>query len=938
MPVNSTAVNNLYEFGPFRLDPQKRVLLRNGEPVPLTPKTFETLLALVQNAGQPLSRETLMKMVWPDSFVEEGNLTQNISVLRKTLGSGNRYIVTIPGHGYQFAERVTETEAEEEKQEEAQIEEGEPPAEVADTANRQRRRLTGSFAVFGLVALAALAAMLLFRGPSLRTGIGTTLAPAVSASAPSRRSLAVIGFRNASGRAEDEWISTAFSEMLNTELAAGNQVRLVSEEDVARARVESPLPDVGSLSKDSLRQLRAELGTDLVVLGSYTALRQRDGERIRFDLRVQDTRTGETLVEKSATGNGKELFQLVGEIGAQLRQQLGIAQLSGEEDAQLRANVDANPLATRLYAQGLDKLRRFDALGARDLLQKAVAADPGRALFHAALAQCWSALGYDGNARAEAKKAFELSGNFARREQLVAEGRYRELSRNLPAALEIYRTLWNFFPDDLEYGLRLATVQTESGQGKDALASVARMRHLPEPQNNDPRIAIVEAKAAESLSDFAHELKASSAAVAAAQARGSRLIEARALRQQGYAYQRLGRPVEAIASFEQAGRLWTAAGDRFGAASAQHMIALAQYNRGDFQAASQSFQDALAVFRQVGAQEAIASCSHNYAMLLHDQGRLPQAHRALEEALRIQRELHDERGVAADLDDLGNVQLSMGDLPAAVHSKELAIEGFQHTGNRFGEAITLSNLGEVLFAQGRLPAAKERFDQSLALKEQIGYKRGIGFCWMDLAAVLRAQDRLPEARAMTLKALSLHRQLGDEFTAAESTLQLAEIALDQGRSGEAEALARNAAAVFEHHKAADHGAFSYAVLSRALLAQARLKEAQVASNSAMTLAQKGGDREGRFQALLAAAAVRAASGRAGEAAQLLRALQAEASRYGYVPYELEARLRLAELELKMGRRGARERLAHVQTEAREKGFLRLASQAGAALQGKASTA
>jgi len=86
MQVNTSAVSGLYEFGPFRLDPAKRVLLRDGEPVPLTPKAFETLLVLVQNNGQPISRDDLMQAVWPDSFVEEGNLTQNIFVLRKALG------------------------------------------------------------------------------------------------------------------------------------------------------------------------------------------------------------------------------------------------------------------------------------------------------------------------------------------------------------------------------------------------------------------------------------------------------------------------------------------------------------------------------------------------------------------------------------------------------------------------------------------------------------------------------------------------------------------------------------------------------------------------------------------------------------------------------------------------------------------------------------
>src|ERR1700678_2338839 len=98
-----------YEFGPFRIDPDKGLLLRDDQLIPLQPKAFETLLVLVQNSGTVVLKNDLMKTLWPDSFVEESNLTQHIFVLRKTLGETageNRYIATIPGRGYRFAEKV----------------------------------------------------------------------------------------------------------------------------------------------------------------------------------------------------------------------------------------------------------------------------------------------------------------------------------------------------------------------------------------------------------------------------------------------------------------------------------------------------------------------------------------------------------------------------------------------------------------------------------------------------------------------------------------------------------------------------------------------------------------------------------------------------------------------------------------------------------------
>ena len=111
MATMPSQIKRLYEFGPFRLDPQKRLLVRENEAVPLTPKAIETLIVLVENCSRVVSKDDLMKRLWPDSFVEESNLSQNIFMLRKALGDSaqeKRYILTIPGRGYQFTETVRE--------------------------------------------------------------------------------------------------------------------------------------------------------------------------------------------------------------------------------------------------------------------------------------------------------------------------------------------------------------------------------------------------------------------------------------------------------------------------------------------------------------------------------------------------------------------------------------------------------------------------------------------------------------------------------------------------------------------------------------------------------------------------------------------------------------------------------------------------------------
>src|SRR5438477_5635899 len=102
----SPAQQRFFAFGVFQVDVGRRLLLRRGDPVPLTPKAFEILLVLIQGRDRVVGKDELMKLVWPDAAVEENNLTRNISSLRKVLGEGpgeNRFIVTVPGRGYQFA-------------------------------------------------------------------------------------------------------------------------------------------------------------------------------------------------------------------------------------------------------------------------------------------------------------------------------------------------------------------------------------------------------------------------------------------------------------------------------------------------------------------------------------------------------------------------------------------------------------------------------------------------------------------------------------------------------------------------------------------------------------------------------------------------------------------------------------------------------------------
>jgi serine/threonine protein kinase/TolB-like protein len=261
---------------------------------------------------------------------------------------------------------------------------------AATARSRSKRKKMSLGAVVTLVIVALVAGGLIYRQsrqvqnqPSLKQ----------------RRTVAVLNFKNSTSRPESAWLSTALPEMLTTELAAGEKLRIISGDDVAQT-MKLSLPNSTAPTAQTSSQVGKALGADLLVLGSYVAL---PGGKLRLDLHLQDVAAGETLLAVNAIGDESNLFDLVSRAGAQLREKCGAGQINPQDEAGVRAALPSNTEAAKLYAEGLDRLRVSDAIAARDLLEKAVVADPNHALAHSALAAAWTLLGFDEKARLSAK-------------------------------------------------------------------------------------------------------------------------------------------------------------------------------------------------------------------------------------------------------------------------------------------------------------------------------------------------------------------------------------------------------------------------------------------------------------------------------------------------------------------------------------------------------
>jgi tetratricopeptide (TPR) repeat protein/DNA-binding winged helix-turn-helix (wHTH) protein len=885
-------------FGVFEVDLSTSELRKHGIRIRLEDQPFHILSLLLECPGELVTREDLRRKLWSaDTFVDfDRSLNKAMSKLRLALGDSSespRFIETLHRRGYRF---IAPIQSYEQVASVAPSHESDPNlrSSLSQATPRGRVPIKGRIAWrMGPRSVAALFALIIVFSATynFRSSARVFQAPA----AVPRRSVAVLGFRNLSGRVDQAWVSTALSDWLTTELSAGEQLRTIPEETVARTRIELSLPDVESLGKESLARVGKNLNTDFVVVGSYATLGRASEEHVRLDLRLQDTRDGEIVAAVSETGTEAHLFELVSHAGEKLRAKLGVQEMTRTQAAEVAVALPSNHDAARLYSEGLAQLRVFDALAARESLQKAISLEPDYAPSHSALATSWASLGYDEKAETEAKRAFDLSPNLPRADRLLVEGRYYEMSKNWEKAIEIYRALFAFFPDSLEYGLALAQAQVSGGKGKEAVVTVEALQKLPPPFRDDPRIDLAEARTAESLGDYKRDEASCVRAAEKARAAGASLLLAEARGDQAWALNNLGRPDEAVQAAAETRKIYEVAQDQRGVARAINWSGVALENKGDAVGAKKMYEQALATFRKVG----------------------------------------NKLGVANELDDLGDVLLALGDLQGARARYEESIAADQEIENTDGIALAKGALGAVLLAMGDHEAARKTDEESVELCRRIGDREKAAIGLAGLGETLRMEGNLEQAKKYLSEAIAIFDEIGDKQSSDRSQLALAEVAVGEHDGAAAEAIARQVALEFARVNAVRDESLANAVLSRAFLAERRTNDAKAAIDRSLAFADKYRDRQVELFVGLTAARVNAASNTAAarvEAVTGLNQVLAEAVRFGFITYVLEARLAQGEIEMLSGNRaGGLAHLESLRKDASDRGFGLIAQQATAAM-------
>ena len=360
----SSETSHYYELGPFLLDPARRLLLRGGKPVSLTAKAFDTLLILIENRQRIVEKDELLKGVWPDTFVEEATLAQNIFTIRKTLGEnpdGHQYIVTIPKRGYRFVGRVRELQNQDIK-----VEEKRPPT----------ARLSASY----------------------------------EETESERQSLAIMPLANMSDDPSAEYLSDGVTENVINSLSQLHELRVVARSIVFRYKGGEIDP----------QEVGRELNVNAVLVGRVLLI----GNQLIVKVELVDVANGWQLWGEQYTRKLTDIFEVQEEIAKIISEKLRL-RLTTEERKQLTRHYTDNAKAYQLYLKGRyhwNKRTEEDLRKAIESFEQAIKIDPHYALAYSGLADAYISFDFHGllppwetmpKAKAAARRAIEIDSSLA---------------------------------------------------------------------------------------------------------------------------------------------------------------------------------------------------------------------------------------------------------------------------------------------------------------------------------------------------------------------------------------------------------------------------------------------------------------------------------------------------------------------------------------------
>jgi DNA-binding winged helix-turn-helix (wHTH) protein/tetratricopeptide (TPR) repeat protein len=446
----SQKLKELYEFGPFRVDAEKEILLRAGEPIPLQPKTFQILLVLIRRPQEVVTKDDLMKAVWPDTFVEEANLSRNIFLLRKAMGESpqdHQYILTVPGRGYRFAEDVRLVP--------------ERAPNLVDVPKPERKTQTERKGLWRLIAAGALCLAV----ACAAAWLWMNRQPALT----DKATIVLADFENSTG---DPVFDGTLRQGLSVQL---DQSPFLSQ--VSDGRIRQTLTLMGKnpdqhLSSDIGRDICQRTGSAAVLSGSIASL----GSQYIVGLRAVECRRGDVLAEEQESASSKEkIIAALDQASAKLRRKLGES-LSTVERFGTPLEEATTPSLEALQAYSLGRtmmVGRDEFAKAVPFFQRAIQLDPNFAMAYAALGSTYRTLGESELASENIQQAYERRAHLTQPEQFYIESSYYHfVTRDFEKARQVYELSALTYPRYSGTHLRLWELYSEFGEYEKALVEI----------------------------------------------------------------------------------------------------------------------------------------------------------------------------------------------------------------------------------------------------------------------------------------------------------------------------------------------------------------------------------------------------------------------------------------------------------------------------------
>jgi DNA-binding winged helix-turn-helix (wHTH) protein/tetratricopeptide (TPR) repeat protein len=416
----------LYEFGPFRVDADKQVLFRDGEPVPLTPKAFQILLVLVRSGGNIATKDEIMKTVWPDTFVEETNLTRNIFSIRRALGETleNQYILTVSGKGYRLAERAVPV-----LPRELNVVSAVRSTVEVEVQEERKKSPLGWITLAAAIVVAAVAAYIFLHRPPRLTEADTVV---------------IADFDNGT---HDPVFDQTLTQGLAVQLEQSPFLQIVSDQ-----RVQHTLRLMGRGGSEHLtptlaREVCERIGATVVLEGSISNL----GNEYVLGLRATRCGSGDLLDAEQATANTKEqVLDALTQVASRFRRRAGESLRTRQMlDKPLEEGTTASLEALKAYSAGRRASLTESMVAGIPLQKRAIQLDPNFASAYAQLALTYSNSGQTGPAVEAAKRAYELRNRASDREQFFIDVTYdRIVTGNLERARQTCMSWAQTYPRD----------------------------------------------------------------------------------------------------------------------------------------------------------------------------------------------------------------------------------------------------------------------------------------------------------------------------------------------------------------------------------------------------------------------------------------------------------------------------------------------------------